>query len=71
MHMEQIQKHQASVKTEFANVRPYIENMSQEIARTFDRIEARERHINQQLEGLLNQYRSQQDNLAEATEKYR
>uniref|UniRef100_A0A914CP53 Intraflagellar transport protein 57 homolog n=1 Tax=Acrobeloides nanus TaxID=290746 RepID=A0A914CP53_9BILA len=41
------------------------------ITRTFDRIEARERHINQQLESLLNQYRQQQDRLAEATERYR
>lgn len=69
--MEQIQKNQAGVKNEFENVRPYLDNTSQEITRTFDRIEARERHINQQLESLLNQYRQQQDRLAEATERYR
>ena len=59
------------IKNNFSQAKPFLLDTQKEIVESTQRIEARERHINQQLSSLLGQYRTIQDRIAEKSEQYR
>uniref|UniRef100_A0AC34QFU9 Uncharacterized protein n=1 Tax=Panagrolaimus sp. JU765 TaxID=591449 RepID=A0AC34QFU9_9BILA len=70
-HIDQMNKQLQTIKTNFNQAKPFLVDMQKEIVESNSRIEARERHINQQLSSLLGQYRTIQDQIAEINEQYR
>ncbi|KAE9551300.1 hypothetical protein FO519_005480 [Halicephalobus sp. NKZ332] len=70
-HIEQMNKQLQAIKTNFNQAKPFLIETQKEITESTQRIEARERHINQQLSSLLGQYRTIQDRIAEKSEQYR
>ena len=52
-HIDQMNKQLQSIKTHFLQAKPFLLETQKEIIDSTQRIEARERHINQQLSTLL------------------
>ncbi|KHN73240.1 Intraflagellar transport protein che-13 [Toxocara canis] len=71
MHLEQMQTYRNVVGELMSATWPSLDNMSKELEKNLERIATREKHLNNQLEGLLNQLRVAQDRLAESKEKYK
>uniref|UniRef100_A0A915CDG5 Intraflagellar transport protein 57 homolog n=2 Tax=Parascaris univalens TaxID=6257 RepID=A0A915CDG5_PARUN len=71
MHLEQMQTYRSSVGELMNATWPPLDSMSKELEKNLERIAMREKHLNSQLEGLLNQLRSVRDKMAESKEKYK
>ncbi|KAI6182035.1 Intraflagellar transport protein che-13 [Aphelenchoides bicaudatus] len=71
MHEKQLAKLQETTRTQFDTVQPFLSQMSSEISQSVERIRSREKHLNEQLDGLLQEHRQARNALAEAREKYR
>uniref|UniRef100_A0A914QYM0 Intraflagellar transport protein 57 homolog n=1 Tax=Panagrolaimus davidi TaxID=227884 RepID=A0A914QYM0_9BILA len=69
-HIDQMNKQLQSIKNNFLLAKPFLLETQKEIIDSTQRIEARERHINQQLSSLLGQYRTIQDRIAEKSQQY-
>jgi hypothetical protein len=71
MHEGQLAKLQETTKNQFDTVQPFLSQMSSEISQSIERIRSREKHLNEQLDGLLQEHRQARNALAEIREKYR
>uniref|UniRef100_A0A9J2PB62 Intraflagellar transport protein 57 homolog n=1 Tax=Ascaris lumbricoides TaxID=6252 RepID=A0A9J2PB62_ASCLU len=71
MHLEQMQTYRSSIGDLMNTTWPPLDSMSKELEKNLERIAIREKHLNSQLEGLLNQLRSVRDKMAESKEKYK
>jgi hypothetical protein len=71
MHEKQLEKLQETTRIQFDLVQPFLSQMSSEIGQSVDRIRSREKHLNEQLDGLLQEHRQARNALAEVREKYR
>ncbi|XP_020602976.1 intraflagellar transport protein 57 homolog [Orbicella faveolata] len=65
-HYEQMQQHSEGIKSSLTETRGHLDKLHHEISRTLEKISSREKYINNQLEHLLQEFRSLQDNLAES-----
>ena len=71
VHRQQINKHKKEMETNFIQSKQQLERMRLEIQKTLEKIGSREKYINGQLENLVKDYRSVQERLAQAKNKYR
>ena len=64
-------QHQDGIETNLKDTKSYLGKLYTEVTRTLEKIGSREKYINNQLEHLLGEFRSLQDQLAETKERYR
>lgn len=70
-HYEQMQQHSEEIKSSLTETKGHLDKLHHEISRTLEKISSREKYINNQLEHLLQEFRSLQDTLAETKERYK
>lgn len=70
-HVDQMHHHKVGIESSLVETKSHLDKLHDEIGRTLEKISSREKYINNQLEHLVQQYRSAQDELAQAKEKYR
>ena len=71
VHVEQMHTHETGITTALAATRGQLERLENEAGRALDKVAARERYLNTQLEPQLAEFRLLQDRLAETRERYR
>lgn len=71
VHVEQMHQHKEGIETSLTETKTYLDKLHDEITRTLEKINSREKYINNQLEHLLVEFRGAQDSLAETKERYR
>jgi uncharacterized coiled-coil DUF342 family protein len=71
MHEKQLEKLQETTRTQLESVQPFLTQISSEIGQSVERIRSREKHLNEQLDGMLQEHRHTRNALAEIREKYR
>ncbi|XP_064617714.1 intraflagellar transport protein 57 homolog [Liolophura sinensis] len=71
VHVDQMHQHKEGIETSLTDTKSYLDRLHSEITRTLEKIGSREKYINNQLEHLLQDFRSLQDQLAESKERYR
>ncbi|XP_013389445.1 intraflagellar transport protein 57 homolog [Lingula anatina] len=71
VHVEQMHTHKDGIETSLTETKTHLDKLHDEITRTLEKIGSREKYINNQLEHLLNEFRSMQDQAAETKERYR
>lgn len=71
VHSEQMHQHRDGIENNLKDTKTYLDKLYTEITRTLEKIGSREKYINNQLEHLLSEFRSLQDQLAETKERYR
>ena len=64
-------QHRDGIDTALKDTKTQLDRLHNEITRTLEKIGSREKYINNQLENLLQEFRTMQDQLAETKEKYR
>lgn len=70
-HYEQMKQYSDGISTTLSDTKDQLDKLHQEISKTLEKIGSREKYINNQLEHLMQEYRSQQDQHAEAKERYK
>ncbi|NWH77807.1 IFT57 protein, partial [Piaya cayana] len=70
IHLGQMHQHKDGIDSSLKETRGYLDKLHNEISRTMEKINSREKCINNQLENLIQEYRSAQALLSEAKEKY-
>ncbi|XP_025914142.1 intraflagellar transport protein 57 homolog isoform X3 [Apteryx mantelli] len=70
IHVDQMHQHKDGIESALKETRGYLDKLHNEISRTLEKINSREKYINNQLEHLVQEYRSAQALLSEAREKY-
>jgi len=69
-HYEQMQSYSNGIKHTLTDTHTQLDKLHEEISKTLEKISSREKYINNQLEGKIQDYRSDQDKLAAIKEKY-
>lgn len=70
-HVEQMLRYRNDIGDSLSVTRLQLDKLHEEVSRTLEKIGAREKYLNNQEEQLLIEYRSAQDQLAQAKEQYR
>ncbi|KAK3107866.1 hypothetical protein FSP39_023899, partial [Pinctada imbricata] len=71
IHVEQMHQHKDGIETSLTETKSYLDKLHDEITRTLEKINSREKYINNQLEHLLAEFRAAQEQLSETKERYR
>ena len=69
-HYEQMQQYSNGISQTLQETQTQLDKLHQEISKTLEKVASREKYINSQLEGKIQDYRSKQDNLGVLKEKY-
>ncbi|XP_001518621.1 intraflagellar transport protein 57 homolog [Ornithorhynchus anatinus] len=70
IHVDQMHQHKEAIESALKETKGYLDRLHNEITRTLEKIGSREKYINNQLESLVQEYRTVQTQLSEATELY-
>eukprot|EP00794_Sanderia_malayensis_P010785 gene10785-11939_t len=70
-HYEQMKQYSDGITTTLTDTKGQLDKLHHEISKTLEKISSREKYINNQLEHLIQEYRSNQDQLAETKERYK
>ncbi|XP_035656517.2 intraflagellar transport protein 57 homolog isoform X3 [Oncorhynchus keta] len=70
IHVDQMHQHQDGIKSSLKEAKGYLDKLQEEIGKTLEKVGSREKYINNQLEHLIQNYRSAQSKLSEARECY-
>lgn len=70
-HIEQMHTYQDSIDESLKDTKSYFEKLYDEISKTLEKINSREKYINSQLEEPMLAFRNYQDRLAEIKETYK
>ncbi|KAL8190781.1 UNVERIFIED_CONTAM: Intraflagellar transport protein 57 [Gekko kuhli] len=70
IHVDQMHQHKDGIESALKETKGYHDKLHNEISRTLEKVSSREKYINNQLEHLVQEYRSAQALLSEAKEKY-
>eukprot|EP00126_Sphaerothecum_destruens_P009612 Sdes_comp20550_c0_seq10m15305 len=69
-HFQQMQQHDENIRQGFTQAKGQLDKLSKEMSVTLEKIQSREKYVNTQLDNLIQEYRRNQDKLAEVREKY-
>ena len=61
--IDQISSHQATVETALETTKPKLERLENDLGKSLDTVSSREKYLNSNLENLISQLRTAQDNL--------
>lgn len=64
-------QHKDGIETSLIDTKTHLDKLQNEITRTLEKINSREKYINNQLEHLLGEFRATQEQLSESKERYR
>jgi estrogen-related receptor beta like 1 len=64
-------QHKEGIETSLIDTKTHLDKLHNEITRTLEKINSREKYINNQLEHLLGEFRATQEQLSESKERYR
>uniref|UniRef100_A0A8C8EHH3 Intraflagellar transport protein 57 homolog n=1 Tax=Oncorhynchus tshawytscha TaxID=74940 RepID=A0A8C8EHH3_ONCTS len=70
IHVDQMHQHKDGIKSSLKEAKGYLDKLQEEIGKTLEKVGSREKYINNQLEHLIQDYRSAQSKLSEARECY-
>ncbi|XP_046883499.1 intraflagellar transport protein 57 homolog [Hypomesus transpacificus] len=70
IHVDQMHQHRDGIKSSLKETQGYLDKLQEEIGKTLEKVGSREKYINNQLEHLIQEYRSAQSKLSEAKERY-
>ena len=70
-HIEQMHQHQSEIDSAMVETQSQLDKLYTEVTRTLEKIGSREKYINQQLEGHIEEYRNLQNKLAEVQQRYK
>ncbi|XP_057672450.1 intraflagellar transport protein 57 homolog isoform X1 [Diorhabda carinulata] len=70
-HLEQMKQHQSTIDNGFGSAKGQLEKLHKEITTTLDKINNREKYFNRELESVLEEYRSLQDQLSKLKDTYK
>lgn len=70
IHVDQMHQHRDGIKSSLKETKGYLDKLQEEIGKTLEKVGSREKYINNQLEHLIQEYRSAQSKLSEAKERY-
>nr|XP_046263762.1 intraflagellar transport protein 57 homolog [Scatophagus argus] len=70
IHVDQMHQHQDGIKSSLKEAKSYLDRLQEDIGKTLEKVSSREKYINNQLEHLIQEYRSAQAKLSEAKECY-
>lgn len=70
-HLDQMHQHRDGIKSSLRDTKSYLDKLQEDIGKTLEKVSSREKYINNQLEPLIQEYRSAQAKLSEAKERYR
>ncbi|XP_005998731.1 intraflagellar transport protein 57 homolog [Latimeria chalumnae] len=70
IHVDQMHQHKEGIETSLKETKGYLDKLQDEITRNLEKVNSREKYINNQLEHLVQEYRTVQAQLSEAKERY-
>ncbi|XP_034463037.1 intraflagellar transport protein 57 homolog [Hippoglossus hippoglossus] len=70
IHVDQMHQHRDGIKSSLKEAKSYLDKLQEDIGKTLEKVSSREKYINNQLENLIQEYRSAQAKLSEAKEQY-
>uniref|UniRef100_A0A3P8S042 Intraflagellar transport protein 57 homolog n=1 Tax=Amphiprion percula TaxID=161767 RepID=A0A3P8S042_AMPPE len=70
IHVDQMHQHRDGIKSSLKEAKTYLDKLQEDIGKTLEKVSSREKYINNQLEHLIQEYRSAQTKLSEAKERY-
>ncbi|XP_050502423.1 intraflagellar transport protein 57 homolog [Diabrotica virgifera virgifera] len=70
-HLEQMKQHQSTIDNTFGTAKGQLEKLHKEITSTLDKVNNREKYFNRELESVLEEYRSLQDQLSKLKDAYK
>ncbi|XP_053508294.1 intraflagellar transport protein 57 homolog [Ictalurus furcatus] len=69
-HVSQMLQHQDGIKSSLKEAKAYLDKLLEEISKTQEKVNSREKYINSQLQHLITDYRNAQAKFCEAKELY-
>ncbi|CAN9503046.1 unnamed protein product [Ophioblennius macclurei] len=70
IHVDQMHQHRDGIKSSLKEAKGYLDKLQEDIGKTLEKVSSREKYINNQLEHLIQEYRSAQAKLSEVKERY-
>lgn len=70
IHVDQMHQHRDGIKSSLQEAKSYLDKLQEDIGKTLEKVSSREKYINNQLEHLIQEYRSAQAKLSQAKERY-
>ncbi|XP_015602420.1 intraflagellar transport protein 57 homolog [Cephus cinctus] len=70
-HLDQMKQHRSNMNTSLAGTKGQLEKLHLDIGNTMDKIRTREMYLNRQLEPILQEFRTLQEELSKVKEQYR
>uniref|UniRef100_T1D1P4 Putative intraflagellar transport protein n=1 Tax=Cupiennius salei TaxID=6928 RepID=T1D1P4_CUPSA len=70
-HLEQIHQHRKNIEETLSTTKQQLDKLHSDISRSMEKISSREKYLNNQLEQLILEYRTAQDQLAQVKEQYK
>uniref|UniRef100_A0A8C6WV35 Intraflagellar transport protein 57 homolog n=1 Tax=Neogobius melanostomus TaxID=47308 RepID=A0A8C6WV35_9GOBI len=70
IHVDQMHQHRDGINSSLQDAKGHLDKLQEDISKTLEKVSSREKYINNQLEGLIQQYRSAQAQLREVKERY-
>lgn len=70
IHVDQMHQHRDGINSSLKEAKRYLYKLQEDISKMLEKVSSREKYINNQLEGLINEYRSAQAKLREVKERY-
>ncbi|KAI3374135.1 hypothetical protein L3Q82_005993 [Scortum barcoo] len=70
IHVDQMHQHRDGIKSSLREAKSYLDKLQEDIGKTLEKVSSREKYINNQLEHLIQEYRSAQAKLSQAKERY-
>ncbi|XP_029380813.1 intraflagellar transport protein 57 homolog [Echeneis naucrates] len=70
IHVDQMHQHRDGIKSSLKEAKSYLDRLQEDIGKSLEKVSSREKYINNQLEHLIQDYRTAQAKLSEARERY-
>ncbi|XP_029971719.1 intraflagellar transport protein 57 homolog [Salarias fasciatus] len=70
IHLDQMHQHRDGIKSSLTEAKGYLDKLQEDIGKTLEKVSSREKYINNQLEPLIQEYRSAQARLSEVKERH-
>uniref|UniRef100_A0A668SIX1 Intraflagellar transport protein 57 homolog n=2 Tax=Oreochromis aureus TaxID=47969 RepID=A0A668SIX1_OREAU len=70
VHVDQMHQHREGIQSSLKEAKSHLDKLQEDIGKTLEKVSSREKYINNQLENLIQEYRSAQAKLSKARERY-
>lgn len=70
VHVDQMHQHRDGIQSSLKEAKSHLDKLQEDIGKTLEKVSSREKYINNQLEHLIQEYRSAQAKLSKARERY-